>query len=76
MDVMQDMDNDKMDFNSWKTMLVDLANKIQVEVEKIGRRERIYIGIKNSRADVDGFLEEINEFFPWFNYNYEKELLI
>ena len=62
----RDIDNDKIDFNSWKTMLVDLATKI-IEVEKIGKEKELYWN-KKLKGDVDGFLEEINEFFPWFDY--------
>ncbi len=68
--VIQDLDNYKVDFNSWKTILVDLADKV-IEVEKIQTEEELYWN-KKLKGDVDGFLEEINEFFPWFDFPLEK----
>jgi cyclic beta-1,2-glucan synthetase len=73
---MQSIDNDKMDFNSWKTVLVDLEARI-MEVEKIGSEKQLYWNEK-LKGNVNGFLEEINEFFPWLDYilekNYDSEI--
>ena len=68
--VIEGIEEDKIDFNSWKTVLEDLANKV-VEVEKIGEKKELYWN-KKLKVDVDGFLEEINEIFPWFNFILEK----
>ena len=68
----QDIDNNNMDFNSWKAFLVDLASKV-VEVEKIQVSEELYWN-KKLKGDVTRFLEEISEFFPWFDLTLEKKL--
>ena len=68
--VMQGIDKEKIDFNSWKTMLVDIANKT-VEVEKIQVEKDLYWN-KKLKDDVGEFLEEINEFFPWSDFTLEK----
>ncbi len=70
--VLQHIESDKIDFNSWKTMLIDLDNRI-MEVEKIQVDNELYWN-KKLKKDVGGFLEEINEFFPWFEFTLEKKL--
>ncbi|WAG69542.1 cyclic beta 1-2 glucan synthetase [Clostridium sp. CF011] len=59
--------NDKTDFYSWRTVLVDLASRV-TEVQK--GKEPYWN--KKLKGDVDKFLEEINEFFPWFEFIHEK----
>jgi len=67
-----DINNDKMDFKSWETMLVDIAIKI-IEVEEIEKDKKLYWN-KKLKEDVEGFLEEINEFFPWFHIAFEEKV--
>ena len=69
-EIIVDIDNDKMDFSSWKTVLLDLANKAQ-EVEKTQTDKSLYWN-KKLKDDVNSFLEEINEFFPWSDFTIEK----
>ena len=64
-EVIVEINNNKIDFKAWETMLVDLATKV-IEVEKIGVGKELYWN-KKLKEDVEGFLEEINEFFPWFH---------
>ena len=66
-----DLNNDKIDFKTWKTTLVELA-VLQVEVEKIGTEKELYWN-KKLIGDVSRFLKEINEFFPWVDYAYEEK---
>ncbi|MBU3189325.1 cyclic beta 1-2 glucan synthetase [Clostridium bowmanii] len=61
-----DIDKDKVGFSYWKALLIDLANKI-IEVQKIGTKVDLYWN-KKLKNDVDGYLEEINELFPWSEF--------
>jgi len=69
--IMTDINNDKIDFKTWKTTLVELAI-LQVEVEKIGTEKELYWN-KKLLGNVGRFLEEINELFPWVDYAYEEK---
>lgn len=69
--VLCDMEKDEVNFNSFKSMLEDLANKIS-EVEKIEVEKKLYWN-KKLRDDVDGFLREINELFPWLDFDLKKD---
>ncbi|MGH4050704.1 MAG: GH36-type glycosyl hydrolase domain-containing protein [Clostridium sp.] len=71
-DVMNNTYADKIDFKSWKTILVEVESKIK-EVEKIEIGKKLYWNNK-LRDDVNGFLDELNQFFPWADYDYENEL--
>lgn len=66
-----DMEKNEVNFNSFKSMLEDLATKIS-EVEKIEVEKKLYWNNK-LRDDVDGFLREINEFFPWLDFDLKKD---
>lgn len=70
--VISSIENDKIDFNTWRIILVELGLKFR-EVEKIGTDSEAYWN-KKLKNDVDGFLEEINEFFPWVDYDYGKDI--
>jgi len=70
--VIQIIEEDKIDSNSWKTLLNELANKI-IEVEKIQKEKELYWN-KKLKVDVGGFLKEINDIFPWFDLMLEKKL--
>ncbi|MGV8984323.1 GH36-type glycosyl hydrolase domain-containing protein, partial [Clostridium sp.] len=65
-----DIARDKIDFSYWKALLVNLTNEI-IEVEKIGAEKNLYWN-KKLKDDVDGYLEEINEFFPWFEFTLQE----
>jgi len=65
-----DIDKNKIDFNYWIAMLVDLAKKTK-EVEKNEKDKDLYWN-KKLKGDVDAFLEEINEIFPWFEFTLQK----
>ena len=62
--LIEEIGNNKIDFKYWIATLVDLANKI-IEVEKVETKKELYWN-KKLKCDVDGFLEEIDVFFPWF----------
>jgi len=70
-EIVQSLNNDELDFKSWKTLLIDLLKNVEVEIN--GVDDKLYWN-KKLKNDVGGFLEEINEFFPWFDYAYEKDI--
>ena len=70
--VIESIDNNKIDFNTWKTMLIELTS-MATEVEKMQLDTELYWN-KKLKGDVGEFLEEINEFFPWFDYAYGKSI--
>ncbi|MCJ7687918.1 MAG: cyclic beta 1-2 glucan synthetase, partial [Clostridiaceae bacterium] len=67
-----DIDINKIDFNLWKVLLIDLESEI-MEVEKIKLEKELYWN-KKLKDDVNRFLEEINEIFPWSHFISEKTL--
>ncbi len=71
-EVIESLDNDKIDFISWKTLLVDLEKKV-TEVEKVQIDKELYWN-KKLKGDVGGLLNEMNEFLPWADYAYEKNI--
>ncbi|WP_291639232.1 glucoamylase family protein [Clostridium sp.] len=66
------IDINKIDFNLWKVLLIDLESKI-MEMEKNNLGKELYWN-KKLKDDVNRFLEEINEFFPWSYYISQKNL--
>ncbi len=70
--VIGDITNDSIDFKSWEKMLGQIIIKVK-EVEKIGDRKELYWN-KKLKVDAEGFIEEINEFFPWFNIIFEENI--
>jgi len=70
--VISSIDNDAIDFNTWKTMLLDLGPRV-IEMNKTQTENDSYWN-KKLKDDVDGLLYEVNEFFPWFDYAYDKSI--
>ena len=68
--VLNKIASDKIDFNCWKIILRDLYNKIA----EVGKNEYCMQSYWNKKLkdDVDGYLEEISELFPWFDYAFDK----
>ncbi|MGK0466644.1 MAG: cyclic beta-1,2-glucan synthetase [Clostridium sp.] len=67
-----DIDNNTIDFKSWERLLIDLESKIIGE-EKIQLEKDLYWD-KKLKGDLNRFLEEINEFFPWSHFTDSKNI--
>ena len=70
--LIQGIDEDNIDIKSWITVLKELENNI-IEVEKMQKGKEIFWN-KKLKVDVECYLKEINEIFPWYDFILEKKI--